>query len=74
GHRDRILEAAALFAGITASCGKLARDVALMMQTEVGEVMEPQAPGRGGSSTMPHKRNPMLSATILGAAQLAPPL
>ncbi|QCI66703.1 3-carboxy-cis,cis-muconate cycloisomerase [Phreatobacter stygius] len=74
GHRDRILEAAALFAGIAVTCGKLARDVALLMQTEVGEVMEPAAPGRGGSSTMPHKRNPMLSATILGAANLAPQL
>jgi 3-carboxy-cis,cis-muconate cycloisomerase len=74
GHRDRILEAAALFAGIVATTGKVARDVALMMQTEVGEVLEPAAPGRGGSSTMPHKRNPMLSATILGAATLAPSL
>lgn len=72
GQRDRILEAGSLFAGIVATTAKLARDTALMMQTEVGEVLEPSAPGRGGSSTMPHKRNPMLSATILGAAGLAP--
>ena len=74
GQRDRMLEAAALMAGIVATTAKLARDIALMMQTEVGEVLEPSAPGRGGSSTMPHKRNPMLSATILGAAGLAPQL
>lgn len=74
GQRDRILEAAGLLAGIVATAGKLARDVALLMQTEVGEVLEPAAPGRGGSSTMPHKRNPALSATILGAAGLAPQL
>ncbi len=74
GQRDRILEAASLMAGLAATSAKVARDVALMMQTEVGEVLEPAAPGRGGSSTMPHKRNPTLSATILGAAGLAPQL
>jgi 3-carboxy-cis,cis-muconate cycloisomerase len=74
GQRDRVLEAAALLAGIVATAGKFARDTALMMQTEIGEVLEPVVPGRGGSSTMPHKRNPALSATILGAAGLAPPL
>ncbi len=74
GQRDRILEAAGLMAGLVATAAKVARDVALMMQTEVGEVLEPAAPGRGGSSTMPHKRNPALSATILGAAGLAPQL
>ncbi len=74
GQRDRILEAASLMAGLVATGAKVARDVALMMQTEIGEVLEPAAPGRGGSSTMPHKRNPALSATILGAAGLAPQL
>lgn len=74
GQRDRILEAASLMAGLVATAAKVARDVALMMQTEVGEVLEPAAPGRGGSSTMPHKRNPALSATILGAAGVAPQL
>ncbi len=74
GQRDRILEAASLMAGLVATAAKTARDVALMMQTEVGEALEPAAPGRGGSSTMPHKRNPALSATILGAAGLAPQL
>lgn len=74
GQRDRILEAASLAAGIVATGAKFARDVTLMMQTEVAELREPAAPGRGGSSTMPHKRNPTLSATILGAAGLAPQL
>ncbi|MBL8568560.1 MAG: 3-carboxy-cis,cis-muconate cycloisomerase [Phreatobacter sp.] len=74
GQRDRVLEAASLFAGIVATSAKAARDIALMMQTEIGEVLEPAAPGRGGSSTMPHKRNPALSAIILGAAGLAPQL
>ena len=46
------------FAILTGTCGKIARDVALMMQIEVGEASEPDAPGRGGSSTLPHKRNP----------------
>jgi 3-carboxy-cis,cis-muconate cycloisomerase len=61
-------------AGLVATAAKAARDIALMMQTEIGEVLEPAAPGRGGSSTMPHKRNPALSASILGAAGLAPQL
>ena len=74
GQRDRIFEVAALATGMVVTCAKLARDVALMMQTEVGEVLEPAAPGRGGSSTMPHKRNPALSATILGAQQVVPQL
>jgi 3-carboxy-cis,cis-muconate cycloisomerase len=38
---------------LTGTLGKMARDVSLMMQTEVGEVAEPSGPGRGGSSTMP---------------------
>jgi 3-carboxy-cis,cis-muconate cycloisomerase len=74
GQRDRVLEAAGLMAGLVATAAKAARDIALMMQTEIGEVLEPAAPGRGGSSTMPHKRNPALSASILGAAGLAPQL
>jgi len=74
GQRDRILEAAGLMAGVVATAAKVARDVTLMMQTEIGEVLEPAAPGRGGSSTMPHKRNPTVSATILGAAGIAPQL
>lgn len=58
----------------TVALGKIARDVALMMQTEIGEVFEPSAPGKGGSSTMPHKRNPVLCTAILACAARAPGL
>jgi 3-carboxy-cis,cis-muconate cycloisomerase len=50
---------------------KAARDVSLMMQAEVGEAAEPSGPGRGGSSTMPHKRNPVGAALVLAAAARA---
>jgi len=73
-HRDRIAEAASVFAIIAGSCGKIARDVSLMMQTDVAEAFEPSGEGRGGSSTMPHKRNPVASASALGAATMAPNL
>src|SRR6266568_2396729 len=73
-HRDRIAEAASVFAVLTGTCGKIARDVSLMMQTDVAEAFEPSGEGRGGSSTMPHKRNPVAAATALGAATMAPNL
>jgi 3-carboxy-cis,cis-muconate cycloisomerase len=73
-HRDRIAEAASVFAILTGSCGKIARDVSLMMQTDVAEAFEPSGEGRGGSSTMPHKRNPVAAASILAAATMAPNL
>jgi 3-carboxy-cis,cis-muconate cycloisomerase len=73
-HRDRIAEAASVFAIIAGSCGKIARDVSLMMQTDVAEAFEPSGEGRGGSSTMPHKRNPVAAASALGAATMAPNL
>jgi 3-carboxy-cis,cis-muconate cycloisomerase len=73
-HRDRIAEAASLFAVLTGTCGKIARDVSLMMQTDVAEAFEPSGEGRGGSSTMPHKRNPVAAATALAAATMAPNL
>ena len=62
---------AAILIGLSA---KIARDVALLMQAEVGEVAEPAAGGRGGSSSMPHKRNPALSMLALEAARRAPGL
>src|ERR1700712_4914281 len=73
-HRDRIAEAASVFAILSGTCGKIARDVSLMMQTDVGEAFEPSGEGRGGSSTMPHKRNPVAAASALGAATMAPNL
>jgi 3-carboxy-cis,cis-muconate cycloisomerase len=73
-HRDRIAEAASVFAILAGTCGKIARDVQLMMQTDVGEAFEPSGESRGGSSTMPHKRNPVAAAAGLGAATMAPGL
>src|SRR4029450_9546920 len=73
-HRDRIAEAASVFAIIAGTCGKIARDVSLLMQTDVGEAFEPSGEGRGGSSTMPHKRNPVAAASALAAATMAPNL
>jgi 3-carboxy-cis,cis-muconate cycloisomerase len=73
-HRDRIAEVATTLGLVTGSLGKMARDVSLLMQTEVGEAFEPAGSGRGGSSTMPHKRNPVSSAVILAAAQRVPAL
>jgi 3-carboxy-cis,cis-muconate cycloisomerase len=73
-HRDRIADAASALAILTGTCGKIARDVSLMMQTDVAEAFEPSGEGRGGSSTMPHKRNPVAAATALAAATMAPNL
>ena len=67
--RDGLAEAAALLALICGSLSKFALDITLMMQTEVGEVSEPHEQGRGGSSTMPQKRNPIASEYILGATR-----
>ena len=73
-QRDRLLEAGARFAGVCGTLGKFANDFSLLMQTEVAEVGEPVVEGRGGSSTMPHKRNPVACAAILTAAQRTPGL
>jgi 3-carboxy-cis,cis-muconate cycloisomerase len=73
-HRDRLAEAASVMAIIAGTCGKIARDIQLMMQTDVAEAFEPAGEGRGGSSTMPHKRNPVAAATALAAATMAPNL
>ncbi|MEJ0069592.1 MAG: 3-carboxy-cis,cis-muconate cycloisomerase [Pseudomonadota bacterium] len=74
GARDRPVELGALLGLIAGTLGKIARDVSLLMQTEVGEAFEPAAAGRGGSSTMPHKRNPVAAAAVLAAATRAPGL
>jgi 3-carboxy-cis,cis-muconate cycloisomerase len=62
--RDRIAEAGCFLGLVTGTLGKIATDVKLMMQTEVEEVYEPFAEGRGSSSTMPQKRNPISSVYI----------
>src|ERR1700724_769694 len=62
--RDCIAEVGCFLGLVTGSCGKIALDVKLMMQTEVEEVYEPFHEGRGSSSTMPQKRNPISSVYI----------
>jgi 3-carboxy-cis,cis-muconate cycloisomerase len=73
-QRDRMAEIATTLGLFCGTLGKIARDISLHTQTEVGEVFEPSADGRGGSSTMPHKRNPVTSAVVLSAAARVPPL
>jgi len=63
-ERDRIAEAGCFLGLVTGTLGKIATDVKLLMQTEVGEVFEPYAKDRGSSSTMPQKRNPISSNYI----------
>jgi len=69
-NRLRIIEIAAALAETCAALGKIARDVTLLAQTEVAEVRA----GAGGSSTMPHKQNPVAAITILGCTKQAPGL
>lgn len=73
-QRDRLVEFASLLGLIAGSLGKFGRDLSLLMQTETAEVFEPAAQGKGGSSTMPHKRNPVSAAVLIGAATRAPGL
>jgi 3-carboxy-cis,cis-muconate cycloisomerase len=73
-HRDRMAEIATTFGLCCGTLGKIARDISLHTQTEVGEVFEPSADGRGGSSAMPHKRNPVTCAVVWSAAARVPPL
>jgi 3-carboxy-cis,cis-muconate cycloisomerase len=67
----RLGSEAAILAG---AAGKIARDVSLLMQPEIGEAFEPAGAGRGGSTALPHKRNPAASLLALEAAQRAPGL
>jgi 3-carboxy-cis,cis-muconate cycloisomerase len=67
--RDGMAEVSGLLALIAGSLGKIATDIMLMMQSELGEVFEPFVPGRGASSTMPQKRNPIACEFILGIAK-----
>jgi 3-carboxy-cis,cis-muconate cycloisomerase len=69
-HRDRLASLAAACGVYTGTLGKIARDTALLMQQEVAEAAEPG----GGSSTMPHKRNPAGCAIALAAATRVPGL
>ena len=84
-HTDRlrIIDVAAALARVTASLSKIARDVTLLAQSEIGEVSEGSggpgprdgsSPRRGGSSAMPHKNNPVAAIAILGCTRQAPGL
>lgn len=73
-QRDRLAEIATALSLCVGTLGKIARDISLHAQTEVAELAEPAGEGRGGSSTMPQKRNPITCATLLAAAQRVPGL
>ena len=72
--RDGFARLGAETAILAGAAGKIARDVSLLMQPEVGEASEPAGDGRGGSSSMPHKRNPVGCLAALEAAQRVPAL
>ncbi len=71
-HRDRLATLVCSCGVLVGSLGKMARDVSLLMQNEVAEAAEPSGEGRGSSSTMPHKRNPVGCAVTLAAALRVP--
>lgn len=73
-QRDRVAETATTLGLCAGTSGKMARDISLHMQTEIAEVFEPAAEGRGGSSSMPNKRNPVSAAIVLSAATRVPGL
>ncbi|GIJ07881.1 3-carboxy-cis,cis-muconate cycloisomerase [Micromonospora andamanensis] len=72
-RRQPLLDLASALGGLLAATGKIALDVGLLAQTEVGEVAE-AGEGRGGSSAMPHKRNPVDSVLVTAAARRGPGL
>lgn len=67
--RDALADAVLFLGLVTGSLGKIALDVMLMMQNEIAEAFEPFAHGRGASSTMPQKRNPISCELILAAGK-----
>lgn len=72
--RAPITDAADAFVGCTDCWGRIASDIVTLARPEIAELSEPAADNRGGSSSMPHKRNPVLSILIRRAALSAPPL
>jgi len=72
--RTPIADLGAALAFVTGALGKFAVDVQTLSRTEIREVAEPAAPGRGGSSAMPHKRNPVLATLVVTAARQVPAL
>ena len=71
-QRDELVALGCELGVLAGSLGKIARDISLMAQGEVGELAEPSGDGRGGSSAMPHKRNPVAAMTALAAAVRTP--
>jgi 3-carboxy-cis,cis-muconate cycloisomerase len=67
--RGRVVELGCALDVLSGSLAKIALDIVLLAQTEVGEVAEPRGDGRGGSSTLPHKRNPIGSTLTLACAR-----
>ncbi len=67
--RARVADLGSVLSLVSGVAGKISLDVVLMSQTEVGEVSEPSSGGRGGSSTLPHKRNPVLSVAAIANAR-----
>jgi 3-carboxy-cis,cis-muconate cycloisomerase len=69
--RANLVGTAQWLAVLAGTCAKMAGDVVALASSEVGEASEPHVPGRGGSSAMPHKRNPIAAVAILANAQAA---
>lgn len=73
-QRDRLAEVATTCGLLAGTLGKIAGDIALSSQTEVGELAEPAEPGKGGSSTLPHKRNLVGCNYVVAVAMRVPNL
>ena len=73
-QRDRVAEVGTTLGLLTGTLGKIARDISLQAQTEISELSEPVSNERGGSSTMPNKRNPVGCAAVLTASLRVPAL
>jgi 3-carboxy-cis,cis-muconate cycloisomerase len=67
--RDGMAETASFLGILCGTLAKIGTDIGLLAQTDVGEVQEPHEEGRGGSSTLPHKRNPIAAVYLLGACR-----
>lgn len=70
-ERDRVAHIAGTLGVVAGAMGKIGTDLVLLAQTEVGEASEGAAPGKGGSSAMPHKRNPVDATAAIAASRLA---
>lgn len=73
-QRDDLVEIGTTLGILNGSLGKMAKDIILLMQTEIAEVLEGSAEGKGGSSAMPHKRNPVSATFMVAIANRTPAL